>query len=237
MEPSQRGLYGQWLSDTSREIDVGYVFVYYYGLERQLVSGSFDTAVEEILQLRKRHKNSSFQMYSGSALVHACLLRKRLDTLQRLYLHEDFDYFGNSNLLALHYGNQDILPDTLIRLARCLTGVNRKYVKEKPEVYREMLIEELRKNFGKESYPFAIRFPLKNIESVGFPVFANISLEPNIRTPLLPNFFRHPPFQEEFESFFKNVHKAVVQHLKANRPPKVKLVGSKPPEGTTGVSG
>lgn len=217
MEPSQRGLYGQWLRDTSCAIDVGYVFVYYYGLERQLVSGNFDAAVEEILQLRKHHKNSSFQSYSGSALVHACFLRRRLDTLQRLYLHEDFDYFGNSNLLALHYGDLDILPDMLIRLAGCLTGVNRKNLKEKPEVYREMLLEELRKNFGKESYSFASRFPLKNIEGVAFPVFANISLEPNIRTPPLPNFFRHAPFQEEFGNFFKNVHKAVVQHSKINR--------------------
>ena len=122
----------------------------------------------------------------------------------------------------------------LIRLAGCLTGVNRKYLKEKPEVYRDMLLEELRKNFAKESYPFASRFPLKNVEGVAFPVFANISLEPNIRTPSLPNFFRHAPFQEEFGSFFKNVHKAVVQRSKANRQSMVKSVGPKSPESPAG---
>ena len=96
-----------------------------------------------------------------------------------------------------------------------------------------MLLEELRKIFGKEAYPFASRFPLKNVEGVAFPVFANISLEPSIRSPPLPNFFRHAPFQEEFGNFFKNVHKAVTQHSKANRSSKVKSFGPKSPESPT----
>ena len=52
MTPEQRGLYLGWLRDISKPIEVGYAFVYYYGLERHLVVGMFDAAVDEILALR-----------------------------------------------------------------------------------------------------------------------------------------------------------------------------------------
>lgn len=217
MTSEQRAVYGQWLCDISNAIEVGYVFLYFYGLERHLVSGDFDSAVDEIINLRKYHKNASFQSYSASALVHSCFLRKRLDTLQRLYTQDDFDYFGNSNLLALHHSGLDIMPDMLIRLAGCLSGVNRRYLKEKSELYKQALIEILKIRFGKESYPFASRFPLQNIEGVAFPIFANISLPSNIRSPALPNLLRHAPFQEELGSFFQEVHEATKLNSRARK--------------------
>ncbi len=102
MQPEQRGLYLRWLYDVTTPIDIGYVFVYYYGLDRHLIYGDFDAAFDEIRLLRQHHDNGSFQGYSASALVHSCLLRKRIDKLQDLYA-SGFDYFDNSNLLILYH--------------------------------------------------------------------------------------------------------------------------------------
>ncbi len=206
MKPEQRAVYLNWLRDVTTPIEIGYVFVYFYGLERHLVYGNFDAAVNEILLLRKHHDNGSFQNYSASALVHACLLRKRVDTLQHLYLDLNFDYFGNSVLLILHQQNLDLLPDMLIRLAMSLGGVNKRYLKEKCSTYQQTLLEELREKFGKESYPFAANYPLDKVKGKPFPIFANISFASEVRAPPLPNFLDHKPFQKEFEEFFQQVH-------------------------------
>lgn len=211
MLPEQRALYLRWLCDISQETDIGHVFVFYYGLERQLIMGNFDAAVDEILLLRKFHKNSSFQSYSASALIHSCLIRKRLDVLQKLYTYSDFDYFENSNLLILHHSDLEILPDMMIRLAKCLYGVNRRYLKLKPGVYLQVLIDTLNNDFGKPSYSFAANYELQNIKGVPYPIFANISFSSETRSPSLPNFLQHPPFQQELSKFFQKVHDSVKQ--------------------------
>jgi hypothetical protein len=217
MTPEQRGLYLEWLCDISNPIDVGYVFVYYYGLERHLVVGMFDAAVDEILALRSFHSNSSFQSYSASALVHACLLRKRPDILQRLYTIPGFNYFGNSNLLALYHSGEDITPETLFQLACHLQEVNKRYLKLNPELYQQKLRDTLSKQFGKEFYPFASRFLLRDVDGVAFPVFANTSFPPGVRAPALPNFFRHGPFVTEFGDFFREVHESAKAASKSKK--------------------
>ncbi|MES2636242.1 MAG: TerB N-terminal domain-containing protein [Pseudomonadota bacterium] len=214
MLPEQRAVYLRWLCDISQEIDIGYVFVFYYGLERHLISGNFDEAAKEILQLRKLYKNSSFQSYSASALIHSCLIRKRLDVLQKLYTHPDFDYFNNSNLLILYHSGLEILPDMMIRLAKCLYAVNRRYLRLKPDLYLKILIDTLNDDFGKPAYPFAANYELKNIKGIPYPIFANISLPNDIRSPSIPNFLQHPPFQQELGNFFQKIHDTVKQQPK-----------------------
>lgn len=209
MTPAQRGIYLRWLYDVTQEIDIGYVFVYFYGLERHLLYGHFDEAFNEILLLRKHHTNGSFQSYSASALVHSCLLRKRVDRLQQLYESGDFDYFDNSNLLILFHNDLDILPDMMLQLATRLSGINRRYIKLKPELYKQKISEILIGRFGKPSYPLSSRFSLDEVEGIPYPIFANISFPPEVRTPSLPNFFRHAPFEAEMGAIFGEAHAAV----------------------------
>ncbi len=217
MLPEQRGLYLRWLYDVTNEIDIGYVFVYYYGLERHLVYGDFDEAFDEIKLLRKHHDNGSFQSYSASALVHSCLLRKRVDKLQQLYASGDFDYFDNSNLLILHYSKLDILPDMMFQLASRLSGINRRYIKLKPELYKQKINEVLIGKFGKPSYPLSSQFSLDSVEGIPYPIFANISFPPEVRTPRLPNLLHHAPFQSELASIFQEAHEAVKSASKGKR--------------------
>src|SRR5713226_1204245 len=77
LSPEQKWIYLSWLRDIVTPIDVGYLFIYYYGLERQLLIGEFDLAFEEILLLRKHHKHPSFFSYSNAALLHSCILKEK----------------------------------------------------------------------------------------------------------------------------------------------------------------
>jgi len=189
-------------------IDIGYVFVYYYGLERHLVYGNFEAAVNEVLLLRKHHQQGSFLAYSSSALVHGCLIRKRADMLMHLYEDLDFDYFGNSSLLLLHVQGLDLTPDMLVRLSIILQikGVSRKYIKENIDIYREALIAELRDEFGVELYPFGNNCDLSQVKGISYPLFANISFPDQIGAPSLPNLLHYEPFLLELGAFFAKVH-------------------------------
>lgn len=217
MTPEQRGFYLLWLYDVTKEIDIGYVFVYYYGLERHLVYGNFDEAFDEILLLRRHHENGSFQSYSASALVHSCILRKRFDRFQQLYASGDFDYFDNSILLILHHSQSDIVPDVMLKLASCLSGVNRRYIKLNPDLYKQKISDVLITRFGRPSYPLSSEFSLDNVEGIPYPIFANISFPPEIRTPHLPNLLRYAQFQGEMNAIFAEVHEAVKSESRSKR--------------------
>ncbi|MFG0231778.1 TerB N-terminal domain-containing protein [Achromobacter sp. 413638] len=206
MTPDQRGVYLAWLQDVRRPIEPGYVFTYYYGLERHLIEGDFLAALGEILLLRQHHANKSFQVYSGSALLHACLMRGRADVLQSLYTDHGFDYFGNSSLLLLHRQKLPLLPDMLLMLAERLPGVNRRYLKSERELYRGQLMQLLTDELHQESYEFWNRYPLESVDAIPHAIFANVSFPPETRTPQLPNLMSHPPFQDEMLSLFGRVH-------------------------------
>jgi uncharacterized tellurite resistance protein B-like protein len=75
MSPSQRGNYLQWLSagKSDPSVDIGYVFVYYYGLERRALVDRQDCSliIGEVLRLRQVYARSySFDRYSSSFLVY-----------------------------------------------------------------------------------------------------------------------------------------------------------------------
>ncbi len=99
LTPEQRWVYLTWLQDVTEEADIGYVFIYYYGLERHLLTGKFDRAFDEILKLRQYHRNKSFLAYSESSLVNSSLLMKRPDKLTELLKNSVLSNFSNSLFL------------------------------------------------------------------------------------------------------------------------------------------
>lgn len=214
MTDEQRGRYLGWLCDVTAPVDIGYVFVYYYGLERQLLGDKFEQAFDEVVLLRKHHDHGSFQGYSASALVHACLLNKRIDKLQHLY-EAGFDYFENSNLLLLHQNKLDLFPDMVLKLGKVMPGVNRKYLRLDPVPYERMITEALTEQYGAPSYPLYKRVKLEEVEGIPYPVFANISFPSELRAPPLPNIIRHPPFRAEMNAIFKAADKKVKDATKS----------------------
>src|SRR6266404_7908881 len=117
LSPEQKWIYLNWLRDIVTPIDVGYFFIYYYGLERQLLIGEFDLAFQEILLLRQHHKHSSFLAYSNAALLHSCILRKRRDKLDELYQTGELGFLDNTGLLIAHHLGCDLSGDSLMNIS------------------------------------------------------------------------------------------------------------------------
>lgn len=214
----QRWVYINWLRDITSPVYIGYVFLYYYGLERHLIGGDFEAAIDEILILRKHHRHDSFLHYSDSALIYSCLFRKRPDKLKQLLT--DSQIIGlnkNIALLVVYHLGDDLNIENLVYIATKMHKVKRRYIDLHPEMYQDVLRNLLADKYGQSSFPFVDRYKLSDLPPFPNLAFANISFGQELRWPLMPDFFQSRPFVRELEDIFHIVHERVKQKLKVQR--------------------
>lgn len=204
--PEQRWVYLNWLQDVTKEVDIGYVFVYYYGLERHLLTGKFEGAFDEILKLRRSHRNKSFLAYSESSLVSSSLLMKRPDKLTELLKHNVISNFSNPLFLIAYYNKYNLSAENLMLIFDRMSGLNKRYFKADRQQFQNILSEVLNEHFGINSLPFANNYDVSETANARYPLFANISLPDNIRTPDLPNFYAHERLMHDLKDLFQITH-------------------------------
>jgi len=206
LSPEQRWVYLDWLQDVTKEVDVGYVFIYYYGLERHLLTGKFDRAFDEILKLRGYHRNKSFLGYSESSLMNSSLLMKRPDKSMESQQNDAISGFSNSLFLIAYYNKYDLSIENLMHIFDRMSGLNKRYFREDRQQFQSLLSETLTERFSAESFPFANNYDVENTTRARYPLFANISLPDNIRTPDLPNFYAHGKLMNDLKNVFQMTH-------------------------------
>lgn len=85
MSIHQRAQYLRFLADPFGCIyDIGYIFTFYYGLERHLCSGDITGAFNIIMRFKSMYDNKSFQTYSNIALALTCLKKRKYDLIEQL---------------------------------------------------------------------------------------------------------------------------------------------------------
>jgi hypothetical protein len=212
LNPQQRFVYLKWLCDITKPVDIGYVFIFYYGLERHLVSGKYSEAINTILTLRQYHKHPSFLAYSADALVMSAILHKDKNTLVKvLDLIDDTSYCSSVVLLGKYLMKLDLTPDEVISISLAVGFTNKKYIKDYPDLFKKSLESNMIKEFGKNSYPIyqlKMQYPSQHIMS-----FANISFDQEIRSPLLPDMMHSPEFSSSINSLLTTTHNEVKRSL------------------------
>ena len=214
MTPAQRFCYIKWLSDITQPIDIGFVFVFYYGLERHLLYGEYEHAFNTVLKLRKYHTgNYSFNGYSSNALLGACIIHNRKDLFEQikhLYnINDDFFIF------ACRHFEIPLSFEDIFYLHNKLQISNKRYIKQYPERFKTVLKKILTENYN---LPF---FDLKTIDIEKCPekqtcLFANISLGNNTRWRTIPILINEKT-RETFVKFFKIAHNEIKQELQKER--------------------
>jgi hypothetical protein len=191
LTPEQKWIYLKLLAnpyDTS--IDIGYVFILYYGLERHLLSGEFERAFRVILKLRDVHTNSSFQQYSANALILSAMLHKKgefvLEFISSLDKEHELNFWNNLLLLSYYSFNVPLYPKDIMRMSASFGFDNKNYIKKYPEIFENHLREIIQEKLGKDTVLIneCIEIAdLQNIELSERPIFANTSMN-NQRIPV-----------------------------------------------------
>lgn len=218
LTPEQRWIYLRWLEDISQPVNIGYVFIYYYGLERQMLTGDFEAAFDEILALRAAHGGQpSFDLYSRSGLLNAAVARKDERRIAFLYAAAPPDHFRDTDLMIAYRAQRDFGTEGLLRLVSSLPGVNKRYVKAEPDHFRQSLAEVLSERFGAPYLPFAKKYAVAELPLAQQMLFANISFPDEVRNPRLPSFSSHQPFVNEVRDIFAAAHERCKELLAKRR--------------------
>lgn len=223
LTPEQKGVYWKLISNPyNSNIDVGFVFILYYGLERHLFKGDYERAFNVILKLRDYHSNKSFQVYSGNALILTCLMKQRADLALKFMksLDKDYEYNFSDNLFVLCKYSLEI-PMTardIMRMSKSFEFTKGTYIKEYPEVFEETLCEVIKEKYSRTDIlisEFITNTELKKVRNEPVGIFANMSIiEETIKVPLLIECFK---FKKAIYDLLEASHEKVKIKLKKLR--------------------
>ena len=214
--PKARLKYLKWLTDITQPVDIGFVFIFYYGLERHLFAGRHEEAAEMILKLREYHKNSSFQSYSEDALTIYAVKRRRIDIANRIGIIE----FGKKAIIAAATHGR-IEPYDIIMNARKFGFTNTRYIKMYPELFEETLARGLQEKYGSPAMHID-QDDIMGSPRTGVMVLANYSLQSKNKMINYPNILENENFKTDVLSALLNTHEQVKDELARRRKGAVK---------------
>lgn len=184
LTPQQKWVYWKLLANPyNTKIDIGFVFILYYGLERHLLNGDFEKAFNVILKLRDLHKNKSFQYYSANALILTCLFKQRIDLaikfIQSLDKEYELQFSDNLFILCKYCLDISLTSKDIMRLAKSFEFKNVNYIKNYPEIFESILLDKLRSRYDSDGILIS-RFIKPNdhvkLRKQSIPIFANMSI-------------------------------------------------------------
>ena len=184
LTPEQKWLYWDFLSKPySGSHDIGYVFIYYYGLERHLFTGNFSEAFDVILKLRDTYSNKSFQKYSASALALSCMIHRDAEYAFKFLnsLDKEYEFYFDAHLYFLCKAafNSPITVIDLIRYRKGLNFTNDRYIKSEYDLFVTTLNLNIQKRFNSDNFLISdILNEQENVflKQIKIRVFENISI-------------------------------------------------------------
>ena len=206
LSPKHRFQYLNWLKDITQETNLSYVFLYYYGLERHMLVGDYDKAVDEILKLLQYHNKGSFKGYATSALIAASAYRKRPDIVNKapLLLQET----SNGSLILRKLAGKSLVAKDIIPLSSRVGYSNKRYIKLYPDLFEKELQKLINDH---ETINGKI---LSNINMDELPkrsniFFANLSLPEKIRTIEIADLISSLEFKRILRDLLSKAHENV----------------------------
>ena len=213
MLPEQRYTYLNWLQNVSNDIEIGYVFVLYYGLERHLFGEKFEDAFNLIAGLRKHHKNNSFLSYSSGAMLMSVIIHNRPDLIKFISLNE---VPLKTYALIVGYYNKHLTAADIVKCHSLFGFTNKRYISNEYDLFVHILEAELIKCFGKPFLPITIE-DINKCSKDHILALANISAAPELRFSKLPDISTNSDISKKMYTILLETHEKVKIELKTKR--------------------
>lgn len=205
LSPKQRYIYLKWLQNIDDPIPIGYVFIFYYGLERQLLHGKYNQAFRMIIRLQKHHKNGSFISYSTDALLISSLKHKKYDMIQEINTNESS---GKICILINFINEKPITAEHLISIRNSIGFTNNRYLKLCPELFIDILNQKLVEHYNSHFYPVT-KEDFTNSTNTCTLALANYSLASQKRFVEAPDITSNSSFSESVYKLLSETHEEV----------------------------
>lgn len=223
LSPEQKGVYIKLLQNPyNQNIDIGFVFILYYGLERHLLIGDYERAYKVIIKLRDVHTNKSFQSYTANALVLTSMLHQKgeiaLDFIKSL--DKSYEYSFSDNLFLLCYFSFEIplTANDIMRMARTFEFSNLNYIKKYPDIFQSVLEDLLTKKYGEKSILLSrllSKSDISKLSTEDTPIFANTSIrDKSFPVPIISSNFK---LKKELNILLENTHEIVKKKISEMR--------------------
>ncbi len=203
LTPKQRYQYLNWLRDITEETNLSYVFLYYYGLERHLLIGNYDLAVDEIVKLIKYHDKGTFKSYAIVSLIAATIYRKRNDILDKApYI---LDEISNTSLFLRALIGKSLDATMVLKLTNKSGFKNKRYIQKFPELFKKILQNEIGK-YIEENGSILEQIDIQNIPKEEEVLFANTSIPSEARSTNSPQILEDKNFQSIIYKLLEKTH-------------------------------
>lgn len=210
LTPEQRWIYLNWLCDITKPVDIGFVFILYYGLERHLFSALWKEASLMIQQLRKLYTNQSFLRYSADALILAATVGQHPEIIEESNLIVEYP-----SLFIRRYGYLTI--DMILSNVRSWGFTNTRYLTGKyahPQLFRQTLGAILQNKYKEMHLPIA-KEDLDTCQKPATLALANYSLK--YRTATIEDLSYCPGISHKVAQVLEETHQQVKEQLAKQR--------------------
>lgn len=210
LSPVHRFQYLNWLVNVEQETNLSYVFLYYYGLERHLLIGNYDGAVDEILRLLRYHDKGTFRSYATTALLVASLERKRTDIFEKAPFL--FEQLSNEGILLRFMMGKNLVAKEVMELASQVGFKNKRYIKMYPKEFAKILQQKINKVELTEEN----RLTIDSLEVQESTAFANLSIPDQVRRIRIPQILYDERFKKNLNQLLTETH-ATLKEFKNSR--------------------
>lgn len=238
LTPEQRGVYWKLLSNPyDNTIDIGYVFILYYGLERYLLTDSYEEAIDIILKLRDAHPNKSFQAYTANAIVLTCLQRKRADIVQKFMnsLDKEHEYSFSPDLFLLckYSLGMPLSSEEIMMMAKSFEFKKDSYIKKYPDIFQTTLFSNIKEIYKTDTITWdklLSASDFKRLAMIEIPIFANMSIRTkSIKVPsILSSFMLKKRMYDLLDKSYEDVKEQLAEKRKSGE--KIPEVETVPPK-------
>lgn len=219
LSPEERHTYLTWLKDIDKPIDIGYVFLLFYGLEKHLLMGDIERAINLIERLIRHHKNKSFQTYARNAIIHSCIMRDRLDILATRDDFCDVELVNNTQLLLLHRLGLGISPEQLMYIFKKLYPKCRKAVRDDRMNLIKEVVSVLNEDFGTSSLVIS-DLDVSHSDTTVEVRFCNYTFPHEVRFVEVTDFYNLPSFLNRLGNVFEKSYERYKVNKGRRRPEK-----------------
>ena len=215
LTPEQRWIYLDWLQDITKSVHKGYVYIYYYGLERQLLDEDNLEAVDELLYLSRHHDFIKRDAYS--AILFSYFRHENYEIIKKL-TGEKINYpINNLNLILYYSIKRSLTSKDIFELISQYSYVNRRYLNLHPQLYLQELDNYLLENYEGKGFPFYEYYPLDKIPLERQQIFLNYSFHHDIKNVEIYNIIEYSEFKNDIINIHKTIHEKVKDRLRVEK--------------------